>query len=746
MNITKKSFLSLALILSMFFLTFAQNPTQPTAKIDEDTTIVKINTDLVQVDVVVTDKKGNQVTDLKAEDFEVEEDGVNQKITNFSYISTETIKINNKNTSTTPKEKLSSLPPDKISLEQARRTIAIVVDDLGLAFENTTYVREMLKDFIKKEVKEGDLVAVLLTSGGKGILQQFTYDKEQLLAALKQIKFNLTGRTGINSYDPLEPKPDLGSNQPLSNSSSVSSGRTSGAPEIKIESSGQENIESLRRQSLAVGTLGTLKLVIQNLKTLPGRKSIILLSDGFPISSSEVSGKTTNDRVPPVQKALQEVVDQANRAALSIYTVDTKIPLVGGLSALDSVRTDPFASKSTAQDAIISGLEARRNASINSQQNLRTLADSTGGDFSPYIDQTFKKAFSDQNGYYLIGYTPEQNAFQKTSFRKLSIKLKVNDRKLEVHSRKGFYSNPTDEASISGSSRVEQLIQAVLSPFNGGEIALKLTPLYSQDQNGAFFRALVHIDTNKIAFTKEESEDWQKASFDILAITYGQEGKVIDQVNRTHNVKVRGEAYEQILKNGFVYLVDVPTKQPGAYQLRVAVRDSSSKKIGSASQYVEVPDTNTSKLISSGIILSSELQNKNGQANTQTESAQGDKENFQANENYDYLLTSATREFTTGSVLKFAYQVYNLHNQPDRKPPLKYQANLFLDGKQIFTGKEISVPLPEQDSATAITGAFQLGKQLVAGNYVLQLITTQYLPNGRNISTEQSIDFEIKSN
>src|SRR6185312_16532382 len=130
---------------------------------EQDQDVVRITTNLVQVDVVVT-KDGKQVKDLKAEDFDLFEDGKRQTITQFSYVSTALVKpaVESKPTSASP-EKASYLSPS--SPIAARRTIAFVIDDLGLSFESMALMRQRLPKLIAERVGPNDLVAVMRTGG-----------------------------------------------------------------------------------------------------------------------------------------------------------------------------------------------------------------------------------------------------------------------------------------------------------------------------------------------------------------------------------------------------------------------------------------------------------------------------------------------------------------------------------------------------------------------------------------------------
>jgi VWFA-related protein len=178
------------------------NPQHP----DKDD-VVKISVTLVQVDAVVTDKSGRQVTDLKPEDFEISEDGKTQRITNFAYVPVNQPAAATSVTATAavtpapvkPKEKVAIPPPPRLRPEQIRRTVALMVDDLSLSFTSVDSVRAALKKFVDEQMQQGDLVAIIRTSAGMGVLQQFTADKRrQVLLPEKQAMKSASKKRGKN--------------------------------------------------------------------------------------------------------------------------------------------------------------------------------------------------------------------------------------------------------------------------------------------------------------------------------------------------------------------------------------------------------------------------------------------------------------------------------------------------------------------------------------------------------------------
>ena len=129
------------------------------------------------------------------------QDGKPQKITNFSYINVRSTDSAPAPVTTASKKGVPPPPPVMVKPEQARRLIALVVDDLALSFDGTARVRVALKKFVDSDMQPGDLVAIIRTGAGMGALQQFTADKRVLYAAIDHVRWNSMGRVGIGSFD-----------------------------------------------------------------------------------------------------------------------------------------------------------------------------------------------------------------------------------------------------------------------------------------------------------------------------------------------------------------------------------------------------------------------------------------------------------------------------------------------------------------------------------------------------------------
>src|SRR5688572_4955257 len=293
-----------ALILVFSVPNFAQNA-KPSPTPPDDGDVVKISTALIQIDVTVTDRRGKIVTDLRQDEIEIYENGRKQDISNFSFISNVRATVEK---AVVKKGEPVLPPPTPIKPEAVRRTIALVVDDLTLSFESTYYVRRALRKFVDEQMAEGDLVAIIRTGAGIGALQQFTNDRRQLYAAIEAVKWNSSGAGGIGAFAPLDARNDNGEDDEPT-------------PGERTPEGFEREFNDFRKSVFATGTLGAINYVIRGMAELPGRKSVMLLSDGFALFTRGPNGTLESGRV---LDSLRRLVDQANRASVVLYTMDAR--------------------------------------------------------------------------------------------------------------------------------------------------------------------------------------------------------------------------------------------------------------------------------------------------------------------------------------------------------------------------------------------------------------------------------------
>jgi hypothetical protein len=173
------------------------------------------------------------------------------------------------------------------------------------------------------------------------------------------------------------------------------------------------------------------------------------------------------------------------------------------------------------------------------------------------------------------------------------------------------------------------------------------------------------------------------------------------------------------------------------------VRDAATERVGSASQFIEVPDLKKNRLTLSGIYLASN-QRMSGMTGKEA-GAQSAPASLK-----DGALESesgpAVRRFSAGSVIDYGFEVYNARvDKATGRPRLQTQVRLFRDNRLVYTGKVIPVTGEATDAKrVSAIGHLQLGSGLAPGEYVLQVLVTDLLGREKQQVAQQWMDFEIK--
>jgi VWFA-related protein len=711
--------LSFTLLLGFFFFLSAASAqtVQPTPGNNEDN-VVKITTKLVQFDAVVTDKDGNQVKNLDISDFEILQDGKPQKITNFSYINTESPAQTSPATTVKNGKNVALPQPARTRPDSGGRIITFIVDDGNCTTSQIgmTAAREGLSKFINEQMLPNDLVSIYRTRGGSSLLQQYTSDKSQLMRVARQIRW----------YPPLGICG--GYNGDFFSAARIdSTGKTTGQGSFETEENRKtrEQNEDSIRDNQTVGSIGVIRYVVRGLGKISGRKIVFLLSDGLPL-------RTREGRNRQAFEALRELTDTANRASVVFNTIDVRGLLAAStINASDEVyvREDANATEKIA--------EARRMEVNNTRDGLFYLANETGGEFyknQNYLDVPIRRALSIEKGYYLLGYEPDDETFKNKDFNRIEIKLKRPE--LKISSRAGFLGKTDETVTPKRRTGDGELYEAIVAPLPRAGLNVRLSAFYANDPaQGNVVRSLVHLNGDEITFV-DEANGMKKAVFDVVAVTLNEKNEVVDEFNRTHTFKIEARAIPLIKQNGLIYTTDVPVKKAGNYNFRLAVRDAGSKLLGSASQLIQVPDLKKNKIFLSGLTVSAT--DANGKFVT-TSAVKPESALSLA----DSAAVPAIRRFRPNTILAYAYTLYNAPTDKTiNQPKLTVQVNLYRDGTIVSEGKPHVPELEKPVNPTRINdyGYLRLNANIEKGDYALQVIVKDLLTNE---TTSQWIDFEI---
>jgi VWFA-related protein len=681
----------------------------------QDDATIKVNVNLVQIDVTVTGKAGEHIEGLKAEDFEVFRDGKRQPVTNAVWVGKRPGL--REDTLLRIRGSAGPTPLRQLRKDEIRRTVILFVDDLSLSPAGLYYTQDALKKFVEANLQEGDLVALFRSSTGVSFTQQFSNDRNQLLEAIARLKFR-----SILGVDALAP---------IQNNAMEDSGDSALAEEARRQRLREEAILRERQDMITAGVLNSLNFLIQGVRDLPGRKSVVLFSESVQLFDAPQSmfnplmnrEEMMRDGAQGGQRArtanaLRGLTDLANRHGVVLYAIDPRGVQTLGITAQDM----PSVNVRRLQ-----GQMMQRSYEFNaSQDGMSVMAEDTGGLFfrgTNDITAALAAAVSDQEEYYLVGFRPDDETFEKSKgaarFHRLEIKVKKPG--VKVRFRKGFFG-VTDEERLP--KERPAILTAMMSPFRSVEVPLKLTPVLRLDgkEVAGVLRALVHIDISAFAFKDLENEQ-KESQLEAAVYLFNLDGGVVDNLVKTYNVKLGKEAYRRALATGLVQELEVGIAKAGSYQIRAAVRDIASDRVGSAVQFIQVPDPKKGKLESSDLIV-------NGDAWEKGES------DFSG---------PALRQMRQGETVKYAILLYNTKLGPDGKPKLESQVSIYKDGRLVHRGPLLKLDMkePHKGESLTLSGAFKLGNGTSTGEYAIELAIRDALAPKKEQFALRTTTFEV---
>jgi VWFA-related protein len=560
-----------------------------------------VGVELVQVDVIVTDRDGRPVSGLSALDFELKEDGKTQDLAYFGVEQRDDPGAEPPVPAPPPK----GLPPDIIpppppppSVRGKGRALVLVVDDLHIAAGNVVKARAALLKLVDEQLGADDEVALVTTSGRVVLGQELTRDRAALRTAIERLSLIQERRVEtsevphlteyqaemIDRGDPeairlavqeiLQANPDLGESLALLQA-------TQRAESMLVEimnHSGQ--------------TVRALEQVVRALKPLPGRKLVVLLSDGFLVGLGASESR---------QVDLRRVTDAATRSGVVLYALDT-----GGL-----VAEAPGGNASFGGGSVITAPGVRESLQGRSLEALRdgmvALSEDTGGFLARSgndLSAGLGRILRDSRYYYLLAYEPS-NTKRDGKFRRIEVKLRSRQG-LRVRTRRGYYAldaralaRPPETAGERRDREIARALHSLL-PLKGIPVRL-VADFVELPPDGP--RALVkaHIDVGQVGF--ERKIDHHAAELDVAGVVYDEAGDAVAEIpGETSSLKLPLENFQALRRQGLLYEKAVALR-PGRYLVKLVVREPASGLLGNAAEWVDVLDRNARPLSLSGAFL-----------------------------------------------------------------------------------------------------------------------------------------------
>ena len=563
----------------------------------------QVEVNYVDVDAIVTDANGDFVTGLTRDDFEVFEDGKPQKVEMFSYVEL-------------PVERpdrfaVLGRPVSTDARSNARafdgRVYVLVLDDVDISPLRTSVVKRSAREFIDRHFGANDLASVVYTSGRPDATQDFTNDRNLLIAAIDRFVGRRLQSAAVEALEAHYYREFTRLNRQDDQVETGTGLTDTGSPISVLD---------LEREQRALAVLDTLRNLGEFLAGVRGRrKAVLLFSEGLEMPLSEIySMHTPTD----VGGAIRDAITAAARSNVNFFALDPRgliglttefIELSG--SGAPNVAGGVFGSQN-AQQGLLNDLRL-------SQSGLRTLAEETGG-FAAVNQNTLGSAFErvvDANSrYYVLGYYPPTSA---RDGRFHNIEVRTRRPGLRVAARRGYASprgrtaaerkrdedtRRAREARRGGVNNTSpELRDALNAPLqqSGLTFTLQAAP-FRLTQKEASVALAIEFDGGPLPFTAPDSAGVATNTIELSFFGINQDGKAQRSTRTQFNLTLKPESFARV-RTGGLRVNPRLTLEPGRYQVRVGARETVGSRVGTVFYDLLVPDFRREPLMLSGLLI-----------------------------------------------------------------------------------------------------------------------------------------------
>jgi len=689
-------------------IALAQTQPWPKASPEQDD-VVKIFTDLRQTDVMVFDAKGKFVDDLKREDFELRVDGKPTPITFFERV--EAGAGNEEAQWLAVRERPT--PAKEPGPTTYGRKVLFFVDDIHLSPASIVQARDLIKKYIDYEHTENDEVQIVSASGRVGFFQQLTDNKIVLRKATERLThYQRTGKDyGIppmSSYQAFQIERGDSDTLDYFVDELIKQNRFLTRP-VATDLVRARAANIMRQSSQWVlKTLGTLDQTIREAASLPGRKLLFFISDGFLVHSNYTD----------MSNAIRSLGSNAARAGVVIYSIDARglaVPLVDG-----GTGSDPSGRL----------LRASQGEVFAFQDPLNALAQDSGGralfnnnDLYAAVDNSLKET----SFYYLLGWTPERTDDNPNKFRRLELAV-IGRPELTVRVRKGSFNLEKPKRQETAKAQpVEAKLQEALvtkTPVRDLPVSMAVSYVDTPDK-GSSLSVSMEIPIEVLSSNADKK---LSASVDFAGAVFDQEGKSTSTFGQRVTL---GEA----LKTDGRRLKYTHTvfPRPGLYQVRVAARDALSGRVGTAKSWIEVPNLSQKKLTLSSIVVGERSATTASNAETV-----GPTRLFS-----NQTPLNIARRFKPDSFMRCLVFVYNASRAgSDRMSDVAIQVQVLRNNKPVITTAIKQIPAQPGKDQDRLPYASEISlKGLAPGRYVLSISA---IDRAARTSASETVRFDIE--
>jgi VWFA-related protein len=584
-------------------------PSVPTAQVAEQsaggnlsTATIRVNTRLVQFDVVVTDKDGRPVKDLKESDFQVQQDGKSQSIVAFE---THAPTVAGQ---TTPEQlaasSASAAAPNTFTNSPAKAPqsswTVILFDLLNTATADQAYARNQLLQLLRS-LPKGQPVALFVLTRQLEMLQGFTQDPEDLLRRAGLLQPSRSQDLTTMAERERETGRIVSTAQQAAPTSGMAAGASFNSDSIAFSQASRilqnyNDHEAFRSTDRALFTLAAMKGMARAVSGYPGRKNMIWLSGSFPVDIEP--NPSTMDPFRNVRGFEEEIRQTSSLLATSrvaVYPVDVRGLQSKGIdftmaSSETQFMNDPLPSTAqslSAPSASAQGntLTAESTALINDRVTMKNIAQQTGGEAfvnTNDLKRVIARSLEDGSTYYTLAYTPPKE--DEGGYHKVAVVVPNKNWKLAY--RRGYYSIPPVTASGAvGTAALRTALQPGMPPSTS---MLLTASLELPDAKRPEVKLNYVINSNGVDFT-DAPDNKKRAQIDCMVIAFDSSGKEVAHASDTLDATMPANAYAAVMAHGLPahQLIALP---PGRYNLRIGVMDRTTQQIGTVDAPLEVPE------------------------------------------------------------------------------------------------------------------------------------------------------------
>jgi VWFA-related protein len=522
------------------------------------------STELVLVPTVVSDKSGVHVPGLQKHEFALRQDGKSRPIAVFEEVKTNSARLHRSEGQNGTFSNFESGSSDN------HRLNIIVLDFVNTPFPDQANARNELLKFLSEVAESGEPICLLaLTRGGLSLLHDFTDDPKRLADGLRK----------------------MGSTQPLIHESTVDPGHPPPSDQlgatitklIRGQLQTEAQLASMERRETASVTVQALQQIAKAFRGLPGRKSLIWASSGFPFSLSPPSTLMCEPACPvhqrdEVQSEYDNLWKMMNDAQIAIYTVDLR-STTSRTSAGENTFTHPYDIGDPQFDTAAQAKWKEEDAS----STLQLFAENTGGKVflgGNNLVQTFRQAIQDDSDYYMLGYYVSRTN-TKPGWHQISVT--ISKKGAHARYRNGFFLS----RDASTTSARQDVRLALTSPLDFVGVPVSVT-WSGREAGKSAGKTRMQFDLVMPAnFASVDESDQNHMVVDIAAVARNVNGDVVAELAQRIETHLKSDGLEQIHHSGMTYRNGLQLP-PGEYIVRFVVRDSLGNRMGSVAAPIEV--------------------------------------------------------------------------------------------------------------------------------------------------------------